>query len=137
MKCSLVVLVTVTCFVNAYCVLLSFYVPVNLSSIQKHTHLRSDAEYHPHNANIVRIFDKVSREKRRAKDAMRKVRDVNYSDKIYFPGETNAKTTTNKPVVPATVKIRSRIIIQNGLCPKGYKYLGSWCVPDDGDSDYE
>lgn len=131
MKCSFVVLVIVTYVVNVYCVLISSGVPANLSSVQKDTHLEFTAETHPHKVNIVRTRDNVRRKKTRIQDAQRKRRNVKNSDIIYFPGETNARTTTNKPIVPVTVIINNRFLIRDGYCPIGYKSLGSWCVPDE------
>lgn len=136
MKRSFVILVLVVYIVNVYCVPISFYIPSNPPSFQEDTLLGSTVETHQRDVNIVATFDQGPREKRSLRKALRKRRTATYSDKIYFPGETSVITTTIKPVVPCTVKLRKKIIIKNDMCPKGTRFLGSWCVPSNG-NDYD
>lgn len=120
---------------SVYCVSISVYISSNVASVQEQF-LGSNFETQQSNVYIVPQFYQGLSEQNRIQNALRKKRTVKYSDNIYFPGETNAKTTTKKPIVPDKVNLRKRIIINNGLCPKRTKSYGAWCVPDDGD-DYD
>lgn len=130
MKYLFVILSIVIYFVNVSCASVTSYVPSNISKTLGDTFLRSNVETTRNNINQINI-NKSSKEKRRVQEELRKRRNVKYSDVIYFPGETNAKTTT----VPATVRLRNRIIITQSSCSKGYKRIGGWCVPSEGDGD--
>lgn len=129
MKRSFIVLVIVAYFVNV-CVS-SFYVLTNPSNFHEDTLLGFNGEA----VHIVQKYDQGLREKRGVQEALRKRRVAKYSDKIYFPGETNAKPTTKRPIVPNTVLLRNKMLITR-MCPKGSKLVGGWCVPTDGD-DYD